>query len=478
MKISDIINKNEYILCEVDTNLEFKRLTTTPDKIKEGDILILPNEQRLPKIEKTPLAVICGLEVPIPKHINTIRVKNSRLSTATAYYRYNHVDTDGMTVIGITGTNGKTTTATLIKEILVGCGHSVGFIGTGRIEIKGEVISDNNYSMTTPDPPLLYSAIQKMKDSGCDIIVMEVSSHALALEKVTPLSFNYAVFTNLSNEHMDFHQNIEDYFLTKLKLFNKSKYSYFNIDDEYGQRAYDMSNGIKKSASLKKAADIWANEISNKGLCGLEYVYNEKNVSFKTTLNLPGEYNIYNAMLASAVCIDYGCDTGKVQKILSDIKQLNGRYEVINDKISVIIDYAHTSFAFEKILYEISKSKNGRSLTVVFGCGGDRDRSKRPVMARAAEKFADRIVLTSDNSRNENPDQIFSDIISGFTTDSYEIIEDREKAIISAINNAYDGDIVAIIGKGPERYNITKDGYSYFCEKEIVLSALAKRNVR
>ena len=478
MRISEIIKREEYLLSEVDDNLEFREIKIDASALDIGDLLFVLSSDKLPDFDKLkvlPLAVVCDAKTVLPDFLSLIRVENPRLAWANACMRYEKFSPCDMKIIGVTGTNGKTTTASLIKHILSSLGHKVGFIGTGKIQIDREVISGESYSMTTPDPPLLYKSLRQMSEQGCDVVVMEVSSHALALNKLAPLEFDYGIFTNLSSEHMDFHTDMESYFSAKLKLFKSCKCSLFNIDDEYGRRAYALCDGKKISAGILWRGDVWACNIEKRALSGIDYIYHGRDFSFKMALPLPGIYNAYNSMLAAAVCIDMGCKPCEVKKALKSAPTVDGRFEVINDKISVIIDYAHTPFAFESILKEISNNKKGCRLTVVFGCGGDRDKTKRPKMAEIAEGYADRIILTADNSRSESTRDIIADIIRGFKKGRYEIKENRAEAIRSAILDACDGDIVAIIGKGPEKYNIDSAGYHPFNEKEIIGSALRER---
>ncbi len=476
MKISDIIWEEEYLFSDID-DCYINKITTNTDDLEHGDLLIIPNSKKMPELEKSeilPLAVICDINAVLPENIPCIRVKKPRLALANAYYRYEKIS-QKMKLIGVTGTNGKTTTATLIKEILANSGHKVGFIGTGKIEICGKIVSDNNYSMTTPDPPLLYKSIRHMEDEGCDILVMEVSSHAIALDKLAPLHFDYGIFTNLSPEHLDFHQNIQKYYECKNTFLNSCGIGIFNIDDDYVRQSYELSDKRKISIGIIREADCWARNVENNGFEGVSYTYHQSDFSFKARLKLAGIYNTYNSMLAIATCIDLGCKPCDVKKTINEISAIAGRYEIINDRISVIIDYAHTSEAFACFLRDLSMIKKQGNLTVVFGCGGDRDKEKRPIMAKIAEKHADRIILTADNSRSESTKNIIADIIKGFELGSYEIKENREEAILSAIINSKDGDTVAIIGKGPEKYNIDKNGYHYFDEREIIMSALQKR---
>ena len=477
MKICDIIYKEEILSTNVDLNTDFDGLAVDAKGITERDILIIPNSLKIPEIEKgkVPIAIICDKNATIPPGIPTIRVKNPRIALANAFYRYEKIDLRKVKLIGITGTNGKGGTAEFIRAVLKESGYKVGLIGTGKIEIDGRIISDEFYSMTTPDPPLLYRTIARMITEGCDVIIMEVSSHALALDKLHPLKFDYAIFTNLSREHLDFHSNMESYFRAKSKLFNMAKCSVFNIDDEYGRRAYLGCQRKRISAGILWQGDVWANNIENHGLDGISYIYHKDTFSFRMKLSTAGIYNAYNSMLAATVCIDMGCRPCEVKRILSEIKGLPGRFEIINDRISVIIDYAHTDVAFKSVMKELSAIKGDRCLTVIFGCGGNRDKEKRPRMAKIAERYADRVIVTSDNSRNEDIKDIISDIIRGFESGRYQVIENRRDAIRAAILSSGDGDILAVIGKGNEKYYIDETGYHPYDEKEIIETALMER---
>jgi len=478
MKISEIIFKEECLVSIEEMDLEFDNIVTNPQKVQSKSLLIIPNSKKYNNttvLNQPPVAIICDVNCAVPDNIPVIRVNNPRLAMSKAYYRFENISTKNLTIIGITGTNGKSSTAILTKQILSSCGHKVGYIGTGVIEIGDKIISDSYYSMTTPDPELLYGSIKEMQSRGCDTIIMEVSSHALALDKLDPIIFDYALFTNFSSEHLDFHGDKEEYFLAKMKLFHKCKCGIFNIDDEKVRQAYKLCKSRRISTGIIWRGDVWASNIENRGFNGIGYIYHGKNFSFKMNLKLSGIYNAYNSMLAATVCIDMGCKPCDVKRILNETVSIQGRFEIINNKISVIIDYAHTDSAFDNIMKELYLIKSDKKLSVVFGCGGDRDKGKRPKMAAIAEKYANRIIVTSDNSRTERVSDIISDIIRGFKQGRYEIIENRKDAIRSAILCADEGDIVAIIGKGPEKYNIDNNGYSDFNEKEIVFSALEER---
>lgn len=406
---------------------------------------------------------------PIP----IIRVDNVRVALSYALSRIWGIDYDQMKFIGITGTNGKTTTATLIYKILKGCGYKVGFIGTGKIISDENVLTDTNYSMTTPDPTVLYPSLATMSKDGCRYVVMEVSSHSIALGKTAPIKFEYAIFTNLDNDHLDFHKSKEDYFLTKLKLFSRSKKGLFNMDDEYGKRAYQMAECEKSSFGIINPADAYATNIELKSLNESSFFYREPQLIFKAVTKLGGAFNVYNTLASLKCVIDLGIKPCIAKEMLSKIDGVDGRMEIIDGVVKGVIDYAHTPMAFYSCLKTLKNRINMRqSLIVVFGCGGERDKGKRSVFGEYAEIFADKIIITEDNSRSESFDAIANDISKGIKNKAFEIVKDREKAIKHAFKNAKKGDVVAVIGKGHERYKIVGGEYLPFDERKIIHDAI------
>ena len=474
MKLNEIIHENEYITSEIDLSVEINNISTVPDEVSEKCLFILENPSKMPNIKKfsnPPLAILSVKEAAFPKCIPAITVQNSRLSSSLIHSRFYGVNYDELSVIGVTGTNGKTSTAYMIYTVLSENNIKAGFIGTGRIEIRGKKISDSCYSMTTPDPNKLYKVLKKMQDEGCTKVVMEVSSHALALDKVYPIPFEYGVFTNLSSEHTDFHSNMNDYFNTKLKLLDKAKKKIINLDDRYGRDAAKMFDNNKITVGVIWQGDYYATNIEN-GENGITYFNHSNKICYKTKLNFHGIYNVYNSLLASAVCIDIGIAPCLVKKCLSHFKGVEGRFEVIKGEVKVIIDYAHTEEAYKNVLEELKRLKGNKKLTVVFGCGGERDKAKRRKISSLVEKYADKTIVTEDNSRNEDPSNIFQDIITGFSQSNHLIIKDRKEAIKEAVFNSSSGDFVAVMGKGAEEYNIDKNGYTRFNDKEAVLDIL------
>lgn len=478
MKISDIIKAEEALSYEPSTELEIKCIATEIDKIGEGCLYVLENSERIPDFsscDRPPMAIITEHNVKVPKEIPSVRVESARLASALAHSRFYGVDYEKIKIVGVTGTNGKTSVATMIYRILNENGIKAGFIGTGKIEIIGKRLSDKYYSMTTPPPQKLYKVLKKMQDEGCSYIVMEVSSHALTQKRVAAIPFEYGVFTNLTSAHLDYHLDTEEYYDAKKSLLEQSKKAILNLDDFYGRRAAEEFSEKASTVGVLWRADAYATEIEDNGFDGLSYFYHEKRFHYKSVLKLAGLYNVYNSMLAARTCIDIGIAPCKVKASLGKIEAIDGRYEIIKGKITVIIDYAHTSEGFASVLKSISDSKGCGKLTVVFGCGGDRDRHSRPKMGAAAEKYADKIILTTDNSRSESPASIFNDIISGIGHASYDIFEDRTEAIMTAINTASIGDVVAIIGKGCEEYLIDNEGYHEYSDKDVAVKALQAR---
>ncbi len=488
MRLNDIIHKDEYITNDIISNeVEVKELTRKDEKITEDCLFFLlksiknATESIINNIKKNkPCAIVTEkafieekLDVPV------LYVENVRRTMAIAFSRFYSIDYKKTKFIAVTGTNGKTTTATLIKEILLKEGESVGFIGTGKIEINGNAINEEYYSMTTPDPEVLYPKIADMQNAGCKYIVMEASSHALYFDKLAPIPFEIGIFTNLSQEHLDFHKELDSYYEAKLKLFSSCKIGIFNCDDRYSRKAFATVKCKSYSIGILWPGDVMAREIIQEGLLGTEYIYRENALIFKVKMRLVGTYNIYNSMLAIKALILLGFKPCRIKKALSEISSIEGRFEIRDGSPLVIRDYAHTPDALENLLKTIKSLKNPKqNMIIVFGCGGERDKSKRHLMAKIAKKYCYFSVVTSDNSRSEPLSEIIADILSGFDeTNKRHVITDRKKAIEYAIINAENNDVVIIAGKGCENYIIDKDGTHPFNEKDIIEQAILKREV-
>ena len=382
-----------------------------------------------------------------------------------------------MHFIGVTGTNGKTTITTVIKHILTELGHKVGLIGTIQNEIGDEIVHTDNTTPMTFDLMALY---KRMYDSGCDTVVMEVSSFGLVQKRIGTTHFDVAVFTNLTQDHLDYHKTMENYYQAKRMLFDICDKAIINTDDEYGKRLFDeiscekysYGNGDKNPdcdfgyTPVSVKADKTSFVLARKG--------EPENLS--VDMHLIGYFNIANATAVYAVCRLMGWGDALIIPALKNCMGVKGRCEVIptGKKFSVICDYAHTPDALENILENVKLYTEG-DLICLFGCGGNRDKTKRPLMAKASAKFADKLIVTSDNPRDEDPKAIIDDILEGLQGSNvpYDVVVDRKEAIAHALQIAEDGDVIVLAGKGHEDYQIFENNrHIHFDEREIVAEAL------
>lgn len=391
--------------------------------------------------------------------ITYIKVKNSRKAMAKISKNFFENPLRDINLIGITGTNGKTTTAFLLYNILKDNFGRAALFGTVK-NIIGE--NEINSKRTTAESLDLFRYFAQMRKKGIKYAVMEVSSHALDLARVDAVDFKAAVFTNLTPEHLDYHKNIKNYREAKSKLFSslgENSFAVINSDDSNSEFMAQKSASKTYFYSLKsqKAALFTQNYKLEKNV--MEYQTGGI-LDFRFKLKLGGIFNIYNSLAAVLTSILLGIDKEGIYKSLEKIEGVPGRFETINagQNFQIVVDYAHTPDGMENVLETAAAMKKKR-LLVLFGCGGDRDQSKRPVMAELAEKFADYVIISNDNPRSEDPDKIFSEIKTGFSDDfeNYEIIADRKNAIKKIINTAEKNDIVMILGRGHEKYQVLKN---------------------
>ncbi len=386
-------------------------------------------------------------------------------------------------LIGVTGTNGKTTTTYLIKSILESAGYKVGLIGTIQNMIGDKAVSAER---TTPEASDLQSMFSEMVRDGCSYAVMEVSSHALSLERTAGTEFDIAVFTNLTQDHLDFHSSLQDYLDAKTKLFaelggsdEKNKAAVLNADDEHSIYIAENSKVPVITYGIEADADYRAVAIDIQPE-GLTYCLEHRGEVLEIKLPITGYFNVYNSLAALAACRAAGVELAAAVKGLTSAPLVPGRLEPVNlgQDFSVMVDYAHTPDGLENVLKTIRGITQGRSI-VVFGCGGDRDKGKRPVMGEIAGRLADVVIVTSDNPRSEPPELICEAIGAGVERTigdkPWEIIVDRRQAIRQAIMMAETGDTVLIAGKGHENYQILKDGIIHFDDREEASRALEER---
>ncbi|MGN0585179.1 MAG: UDP-N-acetylmuramoyl-L-alanyl-D-glutamate--2,6-diaminopimelate ligase [Ruminococcus sp.] len=374
--------------------------------------------------------------------------------------------------IGVTGTNGKTTITNVIKYLLTENGHKVGLIGTIQNEIGNRILHTDN---TTPMVYDLMKLYAEMAEAGCDYVVMEVSSFGLVQYRIGPTHFETAVFTNLTQDHLDYHGDMESYYQAKRMLFDRCDYAVVNTDDEYGKRLFDEISCEKSSYSCCGRGVFYADAIKLRAdgtsfwlCCG------EK--SYQLSLLMTGMFNVANVTASVAACLRAGISMEDMMAALEKYTGVRGRCEIIptGRDFTVICDYAHTPDALENILSSVKEYTEGR-LMCLFGCGGNRDRTKRPKMAAAAAKYADLLIVTSDNPRDEDPEAIIREILTGLegTDVPYEVVVDRKEAILRGMQLAQKDDVLVLAGKGHEDYQILAGGkHIHMDEREIVKECL------
>lgn len=428
----------------------------------------------------------------LPSNTDYILTPDTRLAEALCWNNRYGRPAEGMTKIGITGTSGKTTTALLLRDLLmageklVGSLTTVGgFVGEESIPFPdgGTSVSDTAAAMTTPDPEHFYGSIAEMAKAGCDTLIYEASSQGLALRKTDAITPDYALFTNLTHEHLDFHGTMENYLAAKARLFAKAKIGIVNVDDPWAMKLMERAPKCLWLTCTTDPAkftecDSAALRIRNHGEDGMSFLYCGRDAIFRIHTPLVGLYAVQNILLTVTCALHMGLDPLCVQTALDRARSPLGRMQRLtlpDVPFTVYIDYAHTPAALEMTL-QTANAMHPRKLTVLFGCGGDRDPTKRPLMGRIAETYADKVVVTDDNPRTEDPANIREDIVAGMQKPPYAVIPDRRVAIEQCIGEAESGEILLLCGKGHESWQIMGQQKLPFSEEEIVRNAVLKRN--
>jgi len=412
-------------------------------------------------------AVICN-RFTDETDVLQIRVSDSRIAEAKVSANFFDNPSSKFKLIGVTGTNGKTTVTYLVKHILDKLGFKTGLIGTNQNMIGDKVLETGR---TTPDSFELQQLFSKMAEESMDYVIMEVSSHALELNRVYGCTFEVGAFTNLTQDHLDFHKTMQDYANAKAKLFKISKSALINTDDSYGSKIAESCSKGCISYGTKDGAMLLAKNI----------VLGQNSVGFTVdgvefNLNIPGEFSVYNALCAIGICRELGFGLEDIAAPLKDALGVKGRAEVVNigsRDYTVMIDYAHTPDGVENILKTVRGFAKGR-VVALFGCGGDRDPVKRPIMGEIAGRIADFLVVTSDNPRTEEPMAIIAMVEEGVKKSGtdYVVIENRYEAIRYALENAKKDDVIVLMGKGHETYQILNSGTIHFDEREVIREIL------
>ncbi|WP_124041190.1 UDP-N-acetylmuramoyl-L-alanyl-D-glutamate--2,6-diaminopimelate ligase [Clostridium perfringens] len=450
-------------------------------KIEQGDAFVCVKGFKVDghsfigdAIKKGANVLIVQEDVSVQEDITIIKVRDTRKALAIMSSNYFGNPKDKLKIIGITGTNGKTTSAFIIKSILEKAGFMTGLIGTIANYIGNKKV---DAVRTTPESYELHELFKNMVDAGVEYCVMEVSSHSLDLDRVYGIQFEEGIFTNLTRDHLDFHKTFENYYNAKFKLFERSNHSIINLDDPYGANIVKdiEERGVKAKVStfsIEKESDFKAFEIKSHSN-GSEFKVNLESIE-EFSINIPGEYNIYNSLGCIICAYNLNIPMDKIKEGLSDVV-IPGRCELVakekNLPYSIIIDYAHTPDGLENILSTVKAFTKNRMISV-FGCGGDRDKVKRPQMGKIGCELSDIAIITSDNPRSEEPMDIINDIVKPLNYDNFVIEVNRKEAIRKAMNMALEGDVIVIAGKGHETYQILKDETIHFDEREVVYDIL------
>ncbi len=478
MKLSEILKgipvKNEY------TDREITNVTQDSRSVGEGCLFVCIKGNTFDghtaardALQKGAAAVLVERDLGLDGEIVT---ENTRAVYSAVCANFFGNPAEKLKLVGITGTNGKTTTTFLIKQILESAGKKTGLIGTVQNMVGSEIYPAK---FTTPDPYELQKLFSLMVREGCEYCVMEVSSQALAQGRVNGLTFDVAAFSNLTQDHLDYHKTFENYFEAKRILFKNCKKAVTNADDPHGLSIVaNLPCSVVTYAVNTNDADFVAKNVKFKAN-GVEYDLVCDYIG-RVHCPIPGRFSVYNSLCAAAVAVTLGVDFGTVLNAVSKSSGVKGRIEVVptpGTDYTVIIDYAHSPDGLENIISSLREIAKGRIVTV-FGCGGDRDKTKRPKMGKIAAELSDFCVVTSDNPRSEDPHAIIEDILVGMkgVSTPYVVVENRKEAIHWAMEHARRDDIILLAGKGHETYQILPTGTIHFDEREAVAQILQEFN--
>lgn len=481
MNLIKILSGIDYEIIQGEIDVEVNKINYDSRKVEKADIFVCIKGYSTDGHKYVDKAIENGCKVVIIQDnieikndkITIIKCTNTRKALALMGSNYYENPSSKMKIIGITGTNGKTTTAFMIKDILEANNKKVGLIGTIANYIGNEKIEAER---TTPESLELQELFHEMVNKGVEYCVMEVSSHSLELDRVYGVKFEIGIFTNLTRDHLDFHKTFENYYKAKFKLFDRSRIKIINVDDNYGRQVISDLNDLRAdnvySFSVKEDSNYKAfdEEMGNRDI---KFKLNIKRIE-EFTLSIPGEYNIYNALGAIISSFKLGIPVDSIKYGIERVV-VPGRCERVakeyNLPYEIIIDYAHTPDGLENILKTAKAFTKGKLISV-FGCGGDRDKVKRPQMGKISTDIADMTIITSDNPRSEDPMSIIKDIEIGVNKDKYIVIENRREAIKKAINTANKNDVIVIAGKGHETYQVLQSETIHFDEREVVKEIL------
>ncbi len=492
MQLSDLLSGVEIVSVHADLTREIPAIVSDSRHASDGCLFLCLSGTRRDghgyiadaAARGAYAAIVCAGSA-VPNGFPHICVQDTRLAAAKIWNNRFGDPTRGMTVVAVTGTNGKTSVACILRAILKEAGYKTGIIGTVACESMdrtldlggGGELADTPAAMTTPDPQYLYGAAAQMREDGVEILLLEATSHALALKKMDAMHIDLALFTNLSEEHLDYHGTMEAYLAAKARLFSLAPVGIVNAADPYAERLIKLAPAcefvrVSSRTQDAPAVDGAAMRVRMHGAEGISYIYYGKKTVFRVKVPVPGDFTVENTLLAISAALRLGVDPITVQDALASFPGVKGRMQRVflpGAPFSLFIDYAHTPAALQTLLQTVRHGRaRGEKITLLFGCGGNRDREKRPVMGRIASALADFVILTADNSRTEDTASILKDIARGLDREKpHIVIPDRREAIRYAIRNARPGEILLFAGKGHETYEITSEGKFPFDEEKI-----------
>ena len=488
MELKSILSGLEGLKAKGNLDISISKIESNSSKVQKDDMFIAidgfeqDGHQFIQEAIQNRAKVIMAQEdkttkemvASIPKEVTFILAPNTRHAIAICACNYYQNPSKKLKLIGVTGTKGKTTTTFMIKSLLEKQGLKVGLIGTICTYIGEKNLGDN--SRTTPEALELQELLSQMVKEKCDVAVMEVSSQSLKLGRVDGCDFDIGIFTNFSKDHISEkeHPNMEDYFASKVKLFEMCKFGFINSDDIYANKLPKLAPNCEfKTYGIDNPANLLAKDITvTNTYVDFKVKLGDKNQRVKT--GIPGRFSVYNSLAAISVALKFGISSENIEETLLNIR-VPGRSELVDNskELTIMIDYAHSPESLENILSTVKKYTQGK-LICVFGCGGDRDHGKRPIMGQIAVKIADYTIITSDNPRSEDPEEIIKQIEKGMkeTKGNYEVIIDRKEAIKKALEIAHKKDIVVIAGKGHELTQEIKGKKYPFDERKIVKDIL------
>jgi len=471
--LSELLVEQQIEACEGNQSIEIKGIAYDSRQVMPGFIFVAIEGFKTDghqfiddAVSRGAVALLIQREVAVPDGIPWAQVRDTRQGLALMAAQFYGFPCDNMKVVGVTGTNGKTTTTHMIRSVYSAAGKKTGLVGTIHNMVGDRVLPVKH---TTPESVDLQKLMAEMVEEQVEAAVMEVSSHALALKRVESCHFDIGVFTNITQDHLDFHRDMDDYLSAKMKLLTGAGTAIVNMDSEYSPGIISKCAGKVLTYGVERQADITAREISIKPT-GVSFMATWPRGSIRVNMKLTGMFNVYNALAAFAVGIQEGIKAQDIKRALDELEGVPGRFELVNSgqPFAVIVDYAHTPDGLQNILATAREFTKGRLITVL-GCGGDRDRTKRPLMGKIGVTMSDLAVITSDNPRTEDPEKIIEDVLEGVNAAEcadYTVIENRRSAIRYAIKLAQAGDVVVIAGKGHETYQEIDGKRTHFDDRE------------